>query len=88
MIEWHSINEKPTNEKAQYLLIVKVGQKRKIYDLARYSKDLHKLSKYDFKKGEGGGFWYSDSEWGYVRVSDVLMWSELSEIPDCFESIE
>lgn len=30
-MEWHSINIQPTNEDAQYLIVVKVGQKRKIY---------------------------------------------------------
>lgn len=87
MIEWHNINEKPTNEKAQYLLIVKFG-KHKFYQLGRYTESYHKLSKYEFSKKDGGGFFRSDPEWGFVKILDVLMWSELPDVPDCFEPLE
>lgn len=85
MMEWHTISEKPTNEKAQYLLIVSAGKNHKLYQLARYTNNYCKLSKYDFDESDGGGFYKSDPEWGFVKVSNVLVWSELTEIPPCFE---
>lgn len=81
---WHLMNEKPTNEKAQYLLIIKVG-KHNIYRLARYNSNLYKMDKYNFDENDGGGFYISDPEWGYIKMLDVLAWSELPEIPDYFE---
>lgn len=88
MINWHTLDEKPTNEKAQYLLIVETGSHRKIYQLGYYADSYYKVDKYDFKKSDGGGFYELDPEWGHVKISDVLLWSELQQIPSCFEPIE
>ena len=87
MIDWHVTSEKPTNEKAQYLLITQVGS-HKLYQIGWYTDSFYRLSKYDFKKSDGGGFYRSDPEWGWVKISDVLLWSELSEIPPCFEPVD
>lgn len=86
-MEWHTINEKPTNEKAQYLLIMEFGI-HKFYRLARYTDSYQSLSKFSFEEEDGGGFYTNDSEWGFVIVSDYLLWSELPEIPQCFEPID
>ena len=87
MIDWHTINERPTNTKARYLVAVKIG-KHYVYDLANYTNDLYNFSPYNFEKDSGAGFYRYNSEWGYVRTRDVVLWSELPEIPDCFEPIE
>lgn len=87
MIDWHTINKRPTNTKARYLVAVKIG-KHYVYDLAGWSNDLHSVDKYNFEMNSGAGFYRYDSEWGYVRTRNVVLWSELPEIPDCFEPIE
>lgn len=86
-MKWHVMSEKPTNEQPQYLLIVKFG-KHKFYQLGRYISSYHRLSKYEFDEEEGGGFYRSDPDWGFVKIIGVLAWSELKEVPECFEPIE
>lgn len=83
---WHSMDEKPTNEKAQYLIITKV-MKYKFYKLGRYSSDLHKKNKYEFDADAGDGFYDNDPEWGDYKISDVLAWAELPDAADVFNKI-
>ena len=87
MINWHNIKEIPINKDTTYLVMVRVG-KHYVYDLARWSNDLHSVDKYNFEKDAGAGFYGWSSEWGYVRTRDVVLWSELPEIPECFELID
>lgn len=87
MIDWHTINEIPTNKDATYLVMVRVS-KHYVYDLGRWSDDLYNVDKYNFTPGSGAGFYRHNSEWGYVKIRDVALWSELPKIPDCFEPIK
>lgn len=87
MIDWHTIDGTSTDKDATYLVIVRVG-KHYVYDLARWSDDLHSVDKYNFEKDVGAGFYRHDSEWGYVRTRNVVLWHKLPKIPECFEPID
>ena len=84
MITWHTMEDTPTNDKAQYL-VIRLCFSHKVYDVVNYSSNPYQLSKYDFTEGTEPGFYLYDGEWGYFMVDDVLLWSELPEIPKCLE---
>ena len=66
--EWHT---EPPTEEGLYLIHTDIG----VFDFAKYSKDLYKVSKYDFEgKHHRAGWWKYNSEWGFYEVTDVICW--------------
>lgn len=64
--KWHT--EPPTKE-GVYLIHTDIG----VFDFAKYSKDLYKVDKYDFKDHHAGWYKYS-SEWGFYEVN-IMCWT-------------
>ena len=65
--KWHK--EPPTKE-GLYLIHTDIG----VFDFAKYSKDLYKVDKYDFKGRHRAGWYKYNSEWGFYEVTDVIAW--------------
>lgn len=83
MAEWISVKDKLPSD-GEYLIIVKLNilpNPKPMYKVARYAKNLHKISEYEFDKKDGGGFYGCDSEWGYFKYHDVTHWMPLPTPP-------
>lgn len=76
MSEWISVDDRMPDD-GTYLAHTANGTHIKILD---YAKDLHKIHKFDFKKGDSG-FYGCDSEYGYYKLDDVTHWMPLPEPP-------
>lgn len=52
---------------------------RSVLQIVRYTNNLSKVDKYDFKGDTNPGWYDYDSEYGYYPVYDVVAWMELPE---------
>lgn len=77
---WIPCSERlPEEDKQEYLVTAK-ALKRNCLDMASFTTDLYSVDKYDFydRKGEPG-WYFLDSELGFVELHDVIAWMPLPE---------
>lgn len=77
---WHKYPKETPKDNTQYLIAYKFN-KDLYYDVARYSNDLYKVDKYEFKNCKNkSGFYKCDSELVFFEIqADYFM-----EIPQIF----
>lgn len=73
----------PPKVKGKYLVIIKCPTLTSI-DIIYYSLNLYQLDKYDFYDKKRPGWYNYNSEFGYYEVSNIIAWSPLPDIPDCY----
>ena len=75
--------EKPTNEKHEYLVKTKGLLGGASYDIYYWSDNLSEVDEYDFAGMEKCGFYYLDPEWGFCNIEvrdSELYWVDLTEL--------
>lgn len=84
-MEWFDAKTNPPKKAGEYLCTkdFAFGDKsRKLYAILSYSKNLESVNKWDFYgKKRPGWYWY-DSEYGYIESDRVTHWIPLPELPD------
>lgn len=76
---WHDpLKEKPPKS-GRYLVYTPSGY----YDLFDYSTDLSKVDRFNKRLKKGvEGWYYLDSEWGYIFPKNIVAWAELPKPPN------
>ena len=78
---WVPVGERLPNKDGTYLVTVKgLSTKHIFVETASYTKDLHKVSEYDFESGKGDGWYNYDSEYGYFEIDSVTAWMSLPHL--------
>ena len=52
------------------------------HDVVYFAENLYEVDEYDFPDDERPGWYYYDSEYGYLEKRDVRYWMPLPEVPD------
>ena len=104
-MQWISVNDRLPNEIKEYLVCRKslLDKEKYQYKTTWFSDNLYKVDSFDFPKDEGyenkKGFYFYDSEYGYIEIKDVLFWMDIEppieneelqkdEIPSSTETTE
>ena len=78
-MEWISCKDALPTENGEYLVTYK-GTCGNHIDVVMWANNLYQVNKYDFPKDEYdnvGGFYYSDSEWGYIEDNHTIAWCKV-----------
>lgn len=67
--KWHT---NPPTEEGEYLVVCKY---MRFVEMAKYSKNLYKVDKYDFPNKKRAGWYKYDSECGFYEIRDVIAWT-------------
>ena len=91
-MQWISVNDRLPKEEKQYLICQKsiLDKEKYWYNMAWFSNNLFKTDSFDFPKEEGyenkKGFYFIDSEYGYIEIESVLFWMDIEPPVDIQES--
>lgn len=79
--KWHI---EPPTEEGEYLVVSSTISSRLHYEVLSYTKNLHKLDKYDFAGAEykRPGWYDYSSEWGFYERGDIKAWSYINEFKE------
>ena len=73
---WISVSERLPEVNGQYLTTIEgIGYYNRIRS---FTNSLHKIDKYKFSSKEAGWYFY-DSECGYIEEADVIAWMPLPQ---------
>lgn len=74
--DWIPCSERLPNDDGEYLVTDKYSKRfPPQVGVLGFSKDLYKVSRYDFEDEEGkAGFYFYDNEWGFTKVDTVTAW--------------
>lgn len=76
---WFNCNEMLPEKDGKYLCQISDGRHDYI-ELLSFTKNLYKISKYDFYDKKCAGFYEYDSEWGYYDIDNVIVWCKLPKL--------
>lgn len=76
--KWISVKSKLPEKDGMYLCV----KDFKYIDVQSYAKNLEKVDKYDFYKRKCDGWYFYDSEYGYIETGRVTHWMPLPELPE------
>ena len=76
---WIPVSERLPEVEGDYLTTVK-GIVSIRHEILSFSKNLHKVDKYDFPGRERPGWYFLDREYGYIEEMDVIAWMPLPEL--------
>lgn len=79
--DWIPCSERLPDDDGEYLVTDKYSKRfPPQVGVLSFSKDLYKISRYDFEDEEGkAGFYFFDNEWGFTKVNTVTAWKEKPE---------
>ena len=79
--EWHPASELP-KEDGSYLVFVRSNNGRHCWqNVCKFSTNLTKVHKDDFKGKKRPGWYSYDGEWGYYEIDGITHWRYLPENP-------
>ena len=76
--KWISVKLKVPEKDGKYLCV----KDFKYIDVQSYAKNLSKIDEYDFYECERGGWYFYDSEYGYIETNRVTHWMPLPDLPE------
>lgn len=85
--KWIPVEERLPEEKGTYLCYEVCGN-YPCYGVLNFAKNLHKVDKYDFENKKRPGFYYFDSEYGYIEDTNVFAWMPLPAPYDMRKKVE
>jgi hypothetical protein len=78
MSRWIKTSNRTPTEKGEYLIAQQMFGTT-FYDVAYWSNNLSEVINFEDEEYKRGGFYESDSEWGYVECHGVVAWQEIEE---------
>lgn len=75
---WVPVSERLPEVDGKYLTTIKVFGSN-YNEIRSFANSLYKIDKYDFSDKKGHGWYFYDSEYGYIEETNVIAWMPLPE---------
>lgn len=80
-MQWFDAKTNPPSKNGRYLCVIDYGWGPPSQGVLSYTKNLESVDDIDFEGRKRPGWYYYDSEYGYLENDNVSHWMPLPELP-------